>query len=102
MDFQFKTQRKGNDAILTMSGRLDTLSAASLANEIKELNAEPLQSIEVEISGLSYISSSGLRCFVDLFKGCKSKGAPFAIKGMQPAVHEIFDLTGFSKIFDLK
>lgn len=84
-----------------MSGRLDTLSATDLAKEVKEINAQSFDTIEIEISGLSYISSSGLRCFVDLFKGSKSKGAAFIITGMQPAVREIFDLTGFSKIFGL-
>lgn len=102
MDFQFNINRKGNDLTLTMAGRLDTLSATDLAKEVKEINAQPYDSIDVEISGLNYISSSGLRCFVDLFKGCKSKGANFSITGMQPAVREIFNLTGFTKVFGLK
>lgn len=102
MDFKFKTNRKEANVTLAMSGRLDTLSAGELAKEIKEINTLPIESVEVEISGLSYVSSSGLRCFVDLFKSCKSKGTAFSITGMQPSVREIFDLTGFTKVFGLK
>lgn len=100
-DFQFKNSRNGGDVTLVMSGYLDTLSATNLSKEVKEIIAEPFDSMEVEISGLDYISSSGLRCFVDAFKGCKSHGATFKITGIQPPVREIFDLTGFTKIFGL-
>lgn len=101
MDFQYQTKRQADALTLTLTGRLDTLSAANLAKEINDINTLPLQSVEVDISDLSYISSSGLRCFVNLFKGCKSKGAAFSITGMQPSVREIFDLTGFSAIFGI-
>lgn len=101
MDFQLKTNRQGNDIVLSMSGRLDTLSAAELATAVKDIVSQQFDSVDVEISGLSYISSSGLRCFVELFKACKSRGAAFTITGMQPAVREIFNLTGFTKVFGL-
>lgn len=101
MEFQFETNRNGGDVTLVMSGRLDTLSAINLAKEVENIIAEPFNSIEVDASGVNYISSSGLRCFVTIFKASKSHDATFKITGIQPAVREIFDITGFSDIFGL-
>lgn len=84
---------------LTLEGRLDTLSASELEKAVAEIVQNPGKSVEVAIDGLTYISSSGLRCFVQLYNSCRKAGAPMTVSGMQPAVKEIFDLTGFSKIF---
>lgn len=102
MAFQNKTEYNGKELTLTLSGRLDTLSAAELENEVHKILETPFESLIVEISELDYISSSGLRCFVKLYKGCKGSGAEMTITGMQPSIREIFDLTGFSKIFGLQ
>lgn len=102
MDFKYQTISNGDSTTLQLSGRLDTLSAVELDKEVKTLIANLSGPLDIEISGLTYISSSGLRCFVELLKACRAKSLPLTITGMQPAIREIFDLTGFSKVFTIK
>lgn len=84
---------------LSIEGRLDTLAAADLEQGMAPVLADPGDALEVALDGLTYISSSGLRCLVQLYNGCRKAGVTMTLSGTQPAVKEIFDLTGFSTIF---
>ena len=51
---------------------------------------------------LEYISSSGLRVFLKLKKFVDAKGGQVALSTLQPTVKEVFDMTGFAKMFQMK
>ena len=97
----FEIIRDGNNITLSVSGRLDTLTAGRLDSETQQLLTSPEQRLTIDLSELGYTSSSGLRCFVSLFNQAKAAGATFRMTGVQPAVREIFDITCVSKIFGL-
>lgn len=97
----FEIIKDGNNITLTVSGRLDTLTASHLDSETQNLLTSPEQKLTIDLTGLGYTSSSGLRCFVSLFNQAKAAGAEFKMTGVQPAVREIFDITCVSKIFGL-
>lgn len=101
MEFNSKIQRENDNIILTLEGRLDTNSASQLDENIQPIIKNPGKSLTIVIDNLTYISSSGLRCFVQLYNAMKAAGAEFHITGMQPAIREVFDLTGFTKVFGL-
>lgn len=100
-NMSYAVTRTSGAVTLTIEGRLDTLAAMELENGIAPLLSDPGNALTIAIPDLSYISSSGLRCFVRLYNVCKNAGASFAIVGATPAVKEIFDMTGFSRIFGL-
>ena len=49
----------------------------------------------------SYMSSAGLRCLLMAQKTMTAAGGEVRIKGVQPVVKEVLDITGFSDIFTL-
>lgn len=51
---------------------------------------------------LEYISSSGLRIFLKLKKSVDAKGGQVTLSALQPTVREVFDMTGFAKMFQIK
>ncbi|MBQ1526809.1 MAG: STAS domain-containing protein, partial [Lachnospiraceae bacterium] len=53
----------GNEAVLKVEGRLDTLNSPELSEEIDGLG-EDISSIVMDFSELEYISSSGLRVVI--------------------------------------
>ena len=97
----FEIKKNGNSVIVAISGRLDTLTASQLDKETQNLLDSSEQSLTIDLTNLSYTSSSGLRCFVRLFNEAKAVGAQFKIEGLQPSIREIFEITRVSKIFGI-
>lgn len=84
----------GNEVIIRLEGRLDTLTSPAVSAEI-EANLPPIIShLTIDASHLEYISSSGLRVLLSLAKRYKE----FSVKGVQPQVYDVLDTTGFTQI----
>jgi len=52
----------------------------------------------VDGAALEYVSSAGLRAVLLGAKAAQRAGVPFALCALQPAVREVFELSGFSRI----
>jgi anti-anti-sigma factor len=52
----------------------------------------------IDGAALEYVSSAGLRAFLLAAKAAQRAGVAFALCALQPAVREVFELSGFSQI----
>ena len=81
-------------------GHVDSKNAGEFENDVMAaLDAAPGASAVVDVDKLVYVSSAGLRVFMKVMK--RSKGALKVINA-SPEVYEIFEVTGFSEIMDVK
>ncbi len=87
--------------LVTIDGRIDTTNYNVFENAMNQLFEENVNAILLDCSGLSYISSSGLRVFLTVQKKMMSTGGKFLLFAMQPTIKEIFDISGFSSIFSI-
>jgi serine/threonine-protein kinase RsbW len=87
--------------LVTIDGRIDTTNYNVFENAMNQLFEENVNAIFLDCSGLSYISSSGLRVFLTVQKKMMSTGGKFLLFAMQPTIKEIFDISGFSSIFSI-
>ena len=84
--------------IINLSGRVDSGNAQDVEEAIKEvLGANPIDAITLDLDDLEYISSAGLRVILRLAKGAGS----FKIINASAPVYEIFDMTGFTEMFEI-
>lgn len=93
-----KTQ-DGSAATLSVEGRVDTVTAPQLEQEIQA--AQDAQSLTVNLKGLEYISSAGLRVLLSAHKAFSKKGG-LTIENPNDSVMEIFEVTGFKDILNIK
>ena len=85
---------------LMPEGRIDSTNAAAFEKEIAEaLAANPGAALVVDAGKLEYISSAGLRV---LMKLRKQAGKALPVMNVSPEVYEIFDMTGFTELLDVK
>ena len=82
--------------MLTVEGRLDTTSAPMLDKAINE-NAEDTTALVLDMKGLEYISSAGLRVLLSAQKKMQHAGS-MKLVNVCAAVMEIFEMTGFADI----
>lgn len=57
------------------------------------------RAIVVDFAELTYISSAGLRVLLMAAKKSRASGVPLALSGMAPQVREVFQVSGFAKLF---
>lgn len=90
------------DDMTTLSphGRIDTLSADDFRVALMEA-LKDYPNIIVDLSDCEYISSSGLRAFLEAKKMIGDRGG-FSITNANEDVMEVFDMTGFSSIFHIE
>ena len=84
-------KKEGNQMILKVSGRLDTMTAPELETTIKE-NLEGTTALVLDFENLEYISSAGLRVVLGARKAMGADGA-FSVRNLCSDVKEIFDKT---------
>ena len=84
-----------------VTGRLDTTNSDEFEKKMAPLLQGGNPDIELDCSGLVYISSSGLRLFLTLQKSVNARGGKLVIKNMSDQIKEIFNMTGFSRIMTI-
>ena len=85
--------------IAAFEGRLDTAAAVLCAQDVEPLNNTD-KDIVLECSNLSYISSSGLRIFLNILKNAKAKSSHVYIRNVSEDILSVLSITGFTNIFD--
>lgn len=83
-------------------GRLDTVAASQFAQDMQPLLEQADREIVIDCTGLEYISSSGLRQFLLLRKEVDNKGGKLAICHINDELRNIFTITGFMSLFDVR
>lgn len=95
--------KEENDIIVMyLEGRLDTAAAVQTEADMRPLYDCTDRDIMLDCTHLEYISSSGLRLFLGLLKSAKSKGGHVFIRGLNSDLQSVFNMTGFSSIFEFK
>lgn len=99
-----KTTLEEKDGVVTvkLEGRMDTTATSEAETVLHPLFECRNKDIVVDCSGLEYISSSGLRLFLNLLLETQPAGNHVYISGMSDFMQEVFDTTGFSELFDFK
>ncbi|GAB3162099.1 hypothetical protein GCM10027059_13990 [Myceligenerans halotolerans] len=82
------------DAVITLVGELDSSTAATFRSTIEDAVATEPQRLLLEMSGLTYLSSAGLRCLV-FARQKMGSDVDIVLIATRPAVRETIDMTGF-------
>lgn len=87
--------------VVVLKGRLDLAGADIAEKHMKELRMRlaPGSLVVVNLSGVEYISSSGLRVVIATFKEIQAKGGEMVLAQMNPAVEEVFRFAGLDTVF---
>jgi len=85
--------------VLHASGRLDGTATADFEKSVVEaLAAASPGRVVIDMKGVEYVSSAGLRSLLVVAKRAKGSGQPFSVASLSPAVREIFEISGFGSI----
>jgi len=93
-----KITEQNGITVLTISGNMDAVTVSDFNSEWKKALDDGVTKLVIEMSGLSYISSAGLRGILMLAKSAKPLNVGIVYAGMQSMVADMFKLSGFLSI----
>ena len=85
---------------VTLEGRLDTTTAPELSDALKDA-LDGITELIMDLKGLEYISSAGLRVLLSSQKVMDKQGK-MIVKNANDSIKEIFEVTGFSEILTIE
>ena len=95
-----RTKLEQDHIIIFPEDRIDAANAAQVQSELEAvIAANPGKEPVIDAGALSYISSAGLRVLLKLTKSLKK---PLSIRNVTPEVYDIFEVTGFTELLDVK
>ena len=98
---EFETTRNGTVAIVRPAGELDLSGASILEAELERLAEDPeLGSVVLDMRGLEFMDSSGLRLVVVADMQAREAGRRFSLVRGDETVHRVFEITRMSDRLD--
>lgn len=97
---QLTKQRKGLELSVKVEGKIDVNTAVEFGQEIND-DLDDMMGLIIDFSGVTYISSIGLRVILELKKRMDKQGH-MKIINVQKPVMDIFEMTGFTNIIDIE
>ena len=98
---EINIQPNGQETTVQLIGLLDTTTISEQADELQKVLDIADQALVMNCSELEYISSAGLRFFMQLKRETEAKGGKIRIINLNEDVADIFRMSGFHNIFSL-
>jgi anti-sigma B factor antagonist len=90
-----------NIPIVSVSGRIDGTTSKDLETTMNELIEHGRSEIVLDLQGVVYISSVGLRVLLSALKKVRPMNGDVKLVSLQPFVREVFEITGFTRLFSI-
>ncbi|WP_428680657.1 STAS domain-containing protein [Sphingopyxis sp.] len=87
--------------LVAASGRIDSNSAPELEAVLPD-RVQHHEATIMDLSGIAYVSSAGLRVFLKGVKAAKATRHKLVLTGLSATVHEVFEISGFTAIFAIE
>ena len=96
-----KLINRGQEGELVLEGRLDTLTAPE-AEEVFNQMAERFEKIVLNMAGMEYVSSAGLRSLMGLHMAMKMQDGSLVLTNVRKLVMEVFEMTGLAGLLNFE
>lgn len=95
------TTAGGRVCVVLPSGRLDSSAAPAFEAALRELIAQGKHRLVIDLEGVNYISSRGLKALLVAQRLAAREAGGVALSGMKPNVHDVFRTVGFQQVFEV-
>lgn len=98
---EFASQKQGGFVVVSVTGRMDAVTAPEFEAKAAELMDAGDNSFIVDLGSLDYISSAGLRSILSVAKKLKAGQGRIRFCNLGGMVQEVFSVSGFSSMFPI-
>ncbi len=97
---QISTHQQNSITIFVSEGRIDSTGARELDNVLQTAIAEGHHKLVLDMSGVTYINSAGLRTLADILTQSRAKDGDLRLVALNTKVERVFKIIGFDKFFE--
>jgi len=90
--------KRENEGELKLDGYIDATNASEVEAILVDV-AGKFDNLVLDMEKLEYVSSAGLRAFKHVYMELRQKGGVLTAKNVDKAVMEVFEVTGFTRLF---
>lgn len=101
MDLKIAKQQQNTEILIHLSGEIDAFTTPKLKEELLSLAEGDNQVIIVNLQDVTYLDSTGLGIFVNLFKRLDKNNGELRLIELSERVHRLFEITGLSRIMSI-
>ena len=95
------TERSGQTLIVSAKGRIDGANATEVQGVLSSAIEPGVKLMLLDLGGLTYISSAGLRVIMLTARTLDRSGAKFAVGSPAGPIREVFQISGFDQIIPI-
>jgi len=98
----FSQDQAGSGLVVNASGRIDSSTSSLFEEQLSAAQAKAPTALIIDLAGVEYMSSAGLRVLLVTAKKTKAAGNQLILCGLSEHLMEVFDVSGFSSIFNIE
>lgn len=98
---QISTKEFKRVAVVEVEGRIDSATAAEFEAELAKLTEGGKNNLVLDLSGVDFISSAGLRVLVNTRKAVRAAGGDLVLAKPSDRVFETLDIAGLDVLFEI-
>lgn len=98
--FAIAVRHEGDEVVVVPSGELDFGSADRLDAEVRELRRTGCAHVVLDLRGLAFMDSTGLRVLLSIRNDAKRDGFGLTLVPGPPVIQRVFELTATRGLFD--
>ena len=95
------TEKSGQTLIISAKGRIDGANATEVQGVLSGAFEPGIKLMLLDLGGLTYISSAGLRVIMLTARTLDRSGAKFAVGSPSGPIREVFQISGFDQIIPI-
>jgi anti-anti-sigma factor len=92
-------EKNGTVAVVGLKGRLDAIQAKTVEERLLKLIDSGEHRLVIDLGGVDYISSIGLRALMVAAKRLKTVNGTVVVCALSAPIRKVFDLAGFLTLF---
>ena len=96
-----KETSAGDALVAAAAGKIDMSNSDGFQTALSASPGKAGSSLILDMSGIDYMSSAGLRALMIVHKAAMAANKNFAVAALQPLVAEVFTITKFNQVFSV-
>ena len=98
---EVKFNKQDTTLTVVISGNIDTVTAPELDTKLQE-NLSGIKDLILDFAAVDYISSAGLRVILMANQQMEDVDGNMSVKNVNEDVRDVFEMTGFDSLLNLK
>ena len=101
MSLQINVSEMKRVRLFEVAGRVDSVNANEFGAALDEALSDGKRNLVLDLSGVEYMSSAGLREMVRVLKQVRREGGDLRLAALSERVQEVLELAGLDTIFEI-